>query len=151
MSSTTSLVFVDTNILIYARDRKDQERRAQARTWLSLLGDHRCGRLNLQVLNEFSRWVLKNESRRPLAEVRAEVDMLRAWGDTVVGDEEVELAWAVRRTFGFQWFDCLLLGAARLLGCTHFLSEDLTEGATFDTVRIVHPFRTSASAFLQTH
>jgi len=151
MSSTTSLVFVDTNILIYARDRKDQERRAQARTWLSLLGDHRCGRLNLQVLNEFSRWVLKNESRRPLAEVRAEVDMLRAWGDTVVGDDEVELAWAVRRKFGFQWFDCLLVGAARLLGCTHFLSEDLTEGATFDTVRIVHPFRTSASAFLQTH
>ncbi|HVL74168.1 MAG TPA: PIN domain-containing protein [Beijerinckiaceae bacterium] len=151
MSSTTSLVFVDTNVLIYARDRKDQERRAQARTWLSLLGDHRCGRLNLQVLNEFSRWVLKNESRRPLAEVRAEVDMLRAWGDTVVGDDEVELAWAVRRKFGFQWFDCLLVGAARLLGCTHFLSEDLTEGATFDTVRIVHPFRTSASAFLQTH
>jgi predicted nucleic acid-binding protein len=151
MSSTTRLVFVDTNVLIYARDQKDLEKRTKARTWLRMLGEHRCGRVNLQVLNEFARWVLKNESRRPLGEVRAEVDMLRAWGDTLVADEEVELAWAVRQRLGFQWFDCLLLAAARLLGCTHFLTEDMTEGATFETLRLVHPFRTSASDFLQTH
>lgn len=146
--SMTGRVFVDTNILIYARDRKAEEKRARARAWLEALSETGLGCLNLQVVNEFTRWVLANEPRRPLAEVRADSEALRAWGDKPPDDDEIELAWAVRERLGYQWFDCLLIAAAQLAGCPFFLTEDMGTGAKFQSVRLIHPFETAPAEIL---
>lgn len=147
----TDLVFVDTNVLIYARDRKSVEKRRVAQDWLSALGQTGRGRTNFQVINEFTRWVLVNEARRPLPDIRAEVDKLRVWGDTPVEADHLQLAWIARQHFGFQWFDCLLLAAARLLDCGYFLTEDMSEGVNFGPMRLINPFNTDPSTILQTH
>jgi predicted nucleic acid-binding protein len=147
----TARVFVDTNVLIYARDRKNESKRAKARVWLKALAATGLGHLNLQVLNEFTRWVLANEPHRLLDEVRAEVDALREWGDKPLDDEEVELGWAVRERLGYQWFDCLLIASAHLSECTHFLTEDMGKGAVFGSITLIHPFDNNPSEFLPKH
>jgi predicted nucleic acid-binding protein len=147
----TARVFVDTNVLIYARDRKDESKRAKARAWLTALSDSGLAHLNLQVLNEFTRWVLANEPHRSLDEVRTEVDALREWGDKPLDDEEVALGWAVRERLGYQWFDCLLIAAAHVSECTHFLSEDMGKGAVFGSITLIHPFDNHPSEFLPKH
>jgi predicted nucleic acid-binding protein len=147
----TVRVFVDTNVLIYARDRKEAEKRAKAQAWLTALAETGFGRLNLQVLNEFTRWVLANEPRRPLEDVRKEIEELRIWGDKPLDHDEVELGWAVRERLGYQWFDCLLIAAAHLSECTHFLSENMGKGAVFGSITLIHPFDNHPSESLPKH
>ena len=147
----TGRVFVDTNVLIYARDRKAEDKRAKAQAWLVALGDTGQARVNLQVVNEFTRWVLANEQGRSLEDVQEEIQALRAWGDKPLDHDEVELSWAVRKRFGYQWFDCLLIAAAELSGCRYFLTEDMSKEAVFGSLKLVDPFRTLPAEILSTH
>jgi predicted nucleic acid-binding protein len=144
----TGRVFVDTNVLLYARDRKADDKRVKAQAWLAALGESGLGHVNLQVINEYTRWVLANEPDRSLESVREEYELLREWGDKPLGDDEVELAWAIRQRLGYQWFDCLLIAAAHLAGCAYFLTEDMGTGARFDAIRLVHPFKTAPAEIL---
>ena len=147
----TRRVFIDTNILIYTRDQRCATKRDTARAWLRELAAARLAYVNLQVLNELTRWVLANERDRDLDEVRAEIDELRLWGEKPLDEEETALAWLVRREFGFQWFDCLLIGAAERAGCDVFLTEDMVDRARFNSVLLVNPFRASISDILPKH
>lgn len=147
----TDLVFVDTNVLIYARDLKSQEKRQRAQSWLAVLADRDVMRINLQVLNELTRWVLANERTRPVGEIREEVELLQHWGDQPVTPDDVDQAWHLREMLGFQWFDCLLVAAAARLGCRYFLTEDMTDQAMFGPVTLVNPFRVSPADLLQPH
>jgi predicted nucleic acid-binding protein len=73
---------------------------------------------------------------------------LRDWGAEPLELADVDLAWEVRRQHGFQWFDCLHVASAQRLGCTHLLSEDMSDGATFRRVRIVNPFTNRIESIL---
>ena len=43
-------VFVDTNVLVYARDASEREKQPRAAAWLRALWEMRAGRLSSQVL-----------------------------------------------------------------------------------------------------
>jgi predicted nucleic acid-binding protein len=43
-------VFVDTNVLVYARDASEPRKQERAMAWMSRLWDMRLGRLSFQVL-----------------------------------------------------------------------------------------------------
>ena len=147
----TELVFVDTNVLIYARDRREERKRQTARLWLEHLTATNSTRINLQVLNELTRWILANDRTTELHGIRKEVDALRYWGDKPLNHEEVTMAWTIRNRLGFQWFDCLLLAAAYQLGCRYFLTEDMVHQAQFATLTLVNPFLSSPSDILPKH
>ncbi len=142
-------VFVDTNVLIYARNARDAGKRARAAAWLLALGSADAAFVNLQVLNELANWILRNERHRPVEDVRDELASLSAWGASPLTDDDVEIAWAVRRHLGYQWFDCLLVAAACNAGCTVFLTEDMTHGANFEDLTFIDPFRTSPDDVLR--
>ena len=137
------LVFVDTNVLIYARDRRNAPKREVARAWLSELAERRS--------NEFTRWILAHERHVGLAEIRAEVDALRFWGDKPVDEEEVELAWKIREALDYQWFVCLLIAAADRASCRYFLTEDMSDKVRFGAITLVNPFGTMPPDILQQH
>ena len=50
MSAT---VFVDTNVLVYARGATNRHKHNAATAWLSMLWDEQLGKLSYQVLNEY--------------------------------------------------------------------------------------------------
>jgi predicted nucleic acid-binding protein len=145
----TDRIFVDTNVLIYGRDSKQGDKRVIAQEWVRSLGARGAARINMQVLNELTRWILKNEPGRSLADIQQEIEALKAWGDKPLDEEELEVAWAVRDKLGYQWFDCLLIAAARLAGCRYFLTEDMAHGAVFEGLTLINPFRASPGDVLQ--
>jgi len=49
----TAPVFVDTNVLVYARDPRDAAKQARAADWIEHLWRERTGRTSLQVLSEY--------------------------------------------------------------------------------------------------
>ncbi len=140
-------VFVDTNVLIYARDPAAGEKNAAAMRWLRILGMQ--GRLvvNLQVLNELTRWVLRNE-QVAIDTARQRIDAMRRFGDEPLQSSDVTVAWAIREKLGYQWFDCLLIASAANAGCTHFLSEDMGHETRYGSLTIINPFRVDPDSFL---
>lgn len=144
----TARVFVDTNILIYARDQRQHDKRKQARQWLEILADRRQLLTNLQVLNEFTRWLLLNERSRALEALRNEVGLLASYGAAPLSAAEMDNAWDVREALGYQWFDCLLIASAANAGCSHFLSEDMSHGERYGSLTIINPFKVDPVSFL---
>jgi len=142
-----SLVFVDTNVLIYGVDDRELVKRDRARAWLSECWRKQCGRLSTQVLNEFYVNV-RRKFRGVLTEdgARAEVRRYQTWRPWTVDHQTVEFAWAVESRFGLNYWDALMVAAAQQQGCTILLSEDMQHNQQLDGVRVVNPFLVAPDA-----
>jgi predicted nucleic acid-binding protein len=145
----TARVFVDTNVLVYARDRTDEDKHHQALTWVAALWQGRAGRLSWQVLQEYYVTVTRKlDPPRRRAEAREDVTSLVTWRPIPIGLETVDAAWGVEDRFGLSWWDALIVATAQAGECDYLLSEDLQDGQTFDGVTVVTPFTLGPAAIL---
>ena len=46
-----------------------------------------------------------------------------------------------RQRFQLSYWDAAIIEASRALGCTHVLSEDLSDGQDYGGVQVTNPFR----------
>lgn len=139
--STTALVFVDSNVLIYVRDTADVDKQAQADAWMAELWRSHRGRLSSQVLSEF--YVNVTQKLRPGLDretARADVRALSAWQPIPLDEQVFDEAWHIQDRYGLSFWDALIVGAARVCGCGYVLSEDLQDGQDLAGVRVVNPF-----------
>jgi predicted nucleic acid-binding protein len=142
----TDAIFVDTNILVYARDSSDQPKQIVAARWLDLLWRDRRGRISVQVLNEY--YVTVTRKLKPgLAEDEAwdDVQNLLAWDPQPINREVLSAARIIERRFRLSWWDSLIVAAAELQECTLLLSEDLQAGARYGMVTVRNPFDSSVA------
>jgi predicted nucleic acid-binding protein len=134
-------VFVDTNVLVYARDLSEGPKHERALAWLEHLWETRSGRLSYQVLQEYYVTVTRKlRPGLPPADARADVRDLLAWGPIPVHRDLMESAWRVEARSQVSFWDSLVLGAARSAGCSHLLTEDLTNGGKIGGVTVASPF-----------
>ncbi len=134
-------VFVDTNVLVYARDASEPDKQQRAQTWMAALWESRAGRTSVQVLNEFYVTVTRKlNPAMPVAEARADVIDLGEWGPVVLTDALLHQAWAMEDRYGLSYWDSLIVAAAQVEGCRHLLTEDLQDGLNLDGVTVVNPF-----------
>ena len=143
-----SLVFVDTNILAYARDPRDPRKQAIAMDWLRLLANQRTGRLSWQVLIEFNA-VTTHPRKLAMGETAAQADILalEAWNPVRPDAELLQRAWIVQSKYGFSWWDAMVVSAALIAGCGTLLSEDLQHRQVIEgSLTIIDPFAADAPA-----
>jgi predicted nucleic acid-binding protein len=137
-------VFVDTNVLVYARDTADPAKHARASEWVASLWEDGDGRLSLQVLQEY--YVTTTRKLRPglsPEEARADVLDLAAWSPVVTDVQTVASAWTIEERFDLSFWDALIVAAAQVARCEVLLTEDLQHGMDLDGVRVADPFRTA--------
>ena len=138
-------VFVDTNVLVYARDASEPEKQPQAAAWVEHLWRTRTARLSFQVLQEYyATTTRKLRPGLPPEQARADVRDLVAWRPVPVGTQLLEAGWTVEDRFGLSCWDALIVAAARFAGCEYLLTEDLQHGAEFEGLQVVDPFRAAA-------
>jgi predicted nucleic acid-binding protein len=138
----TDLVFVDANVLVYARDAGEAEKRPKAEAWLAHLWRSGTGRLSAQVLREFYVTVTaKLDASVSRAEVREDVRNLLAWERHLPESRLAEDAWRIEDRYQLHWWDARIVAAAQQLGCTYVLSEDFSPGVRFDDLEVVSPFQ----------
>lgn len=138
MSAT---VFVDTNVLVYVRDRTDEGKQRMAAEWVASLWDSRLGRLSVQVLQEYYVTLTRKlKPARSAEEVREDVIALSAWRPAAIDVGMIERAWELQDRFAFSWWDSLIVAAAGAMRCRYLLSEDLQDGQVIDGLTIVSPF-----------
>jgi len=145
----TDLVFVDTNVLVYARDVGEPEKRPKAEAWLARLWSSGSGRLSSQVLREFYVTVTaKLDAAVPRGETRDDVRNLLAWAREVPESKLVEEAWRIEDRYQLHWWDALIVGAAQQLGCRYLLSEDFSPGTSYEDLEVVSPFQRTPGQIL---
>ncbi len=135
----TGSVFVDSNVLIYARDVVDVEKQRRAALWLQHLWDAETGRLSYQVLSE-SYAVLTSKNKLKGAQARAYLQDFLAWHPVALDGTVMLAAWHTQDRYGFNWWDCLIVAAARIAECDYLLTEDLNHGQDLDGLRVIDPF-----------
>jgi predicted nucleic acid-binding protein len=146
----TARVFVDTNVLVYARDRSEAEKHRRAMEWLIALWEHEAGRVSWQVLQEYYVTATRKlDPPRKAADAREDVASLATWRPIEVALPALDAAWSVEDRFGLSWWDALIVAAAQLGECTHLLTEDLQDGQDLDGVRVVNPFRHTPEDILE--
>jgi predicted nucleic acid-binding protein len=137
-------VFVDTSVLITSEDRADLHKHQQARDWLRVLWQRRCGRVSTQVLHEFYVNVTRKLTpAMPAGDARAEVRRYQRWLPWVADHTTVETAWALESRFALTYRDALIAAAAVQQGCRVLLTEDLPHGLVMDGLRVANPFVTA--------
>jgi predicted nucleic acid-binding protein len=133
-------VFVDTNVLLYALDEREPNKRERARLWRSNLWKKGLGRTSYQVLQEFYVNALRiAPAARDYA--RAEIRDLIAWKPIAMTAELLESAWKLQDRFRLSFWDATIVAAAKASSSKYLLSEDLQAGQDFGGVTVISPFR----------
>ena len=132
--------FLDTNILLYALST-DQGERAKKEIAVGLLEFRDLG-LSMQVLQEF--YVQATRPTRPdrLRHDQA-VTLIKSFRRFPVQFTDLlvlEAALDTSHRFHISFWDAAIIEAARTLGCSVVLSEDLNHGQDFAGVQIINPF-----------
>jgi len=142
-------VFVDANVLVYVRDRAEEEKQRRAAEWLAALWEARLGRLSIQVLQEYYVTVTRKlDPPRSAEEAREDVLALAAWRPVTLDVATIERGWDLQDRFGFSWWDALVVAAAVAGRCGYLLTEDLQDGQVVDGIRILDPFRHDPDSIL---
>jgi predicted nucleic acid-binding protein len=132
--------FVDTNVLLYAVSKAPGEA-AKTTKALDLLNEPDLA-LSVQVLQEFyvqaTRATRADRLSHQQASALVEAFTRFAVQDLTLG--VVRAALVTRERFGLSYWDSAIIEAARALGCTEVLSEDLSADQDYDGVRLVNPF-----------
>jgi predicted nucleic acid-binding protein len=136
------MVFVDTNIFVYAHDETDLHKSSQARQLLTeLIGEGQLA-ISTQVIQEFCNATLK-KAKEPLSpkDVRRIIRELLA----PLVAHQPDAAFCIRtletyEKYSLSFYDAAIIQAANDLHCTILYSEDMQDGQQIGGVKVVNPF-----------
>lgn len=132
--------FFDTNVLVYAFDEGEPEKRAVA---LALIEEHLIdgdGVVSVQVLREFYS-VVRREPQ-PLSDEAATAAVRRLAGFVPVSEDAEMVLRAVRRhrEMSLSLCDALIVEAALKAGADRLFTEDMQHGQVIEGMRVENPF-----------
>lgn len=136
------MIFIDTNIFIYAHDQTDIRKSAIARGLIMNLTAGKEGKISTQVVQEFCNVVLK-KSVVPLkpADVRIIIrELMMPMLDHHPDGEFYLRALELFEKQQLSLYDALIVQAALDLDCKVIYSEDLQHGMKYGGVKVVNPF-----------
>ena len=135
-------VLVDSNVLVYAYDRSEPRKQAQALEVLDRLALSGAGVISTQVLAEFFKAATRKIAA-PLTISQATESLknyLQSW--TVLDTTSLVVLEAARgvQEHAFNFWDAQVWAAARLNQIALVFSEDFRPGSVVEGVRFVNPF-----------
>ncbi len=138
-------VFVDTNVLVHARDLREKAKQQAAARWIAQLWRDRSGRTSAQVLSEFYVTVTRKlKPGMPAPQAWEDVNAFLSWHPQAVDSALLQRAYQIEQRYRLSWWDSAVVGAAQLQDCALLLTEDLQDGAVFGSVTVRSPFTFAA-------
>ena len=127
---------LDTNILIYAFGKQ-----ADARKQVAIEIISKCNIISLQVVNE-TIYVLQRKFRFPNSELNKVVEFIKQ--NFVISDLNIntlDTTLKIAETYGFSFWDSMMVAAALNNHCSILYSEDLHHNQIIEgRLQIVNPF-----------
>jgi predicted nucleic acid-binding protein len=130
---------LDTNILVYALDRRAGERHALASRIIrhAVLAD--C-RLTLQAVSEFYAVVTRKRLISSAEAAAQAQDWLEMFRTVAASANTVGSALTTAASGRASYWDALLVATAAEAGCLTILTEDLADGTLLLGVTVLNPF-----------
>lgn len=148
----TALVFVDTNVLLYAHDESAPVKRPRAQAWLEHLWHERLGRMSMQILSEYYVNLKRMAGTRlTTQEAWESASNYFAWKPLQADEALLRRAREIEQRYRINWWDCMVVGAAQAQDCDLLLTEDLQDGASFGNVKVRSPFTLSVEERAETY
>ena len=137
-----SLVFIDTNILVYAFDADAGIKFEKAQSILKDCWNNQSGLLSTQVLQEFYVTVTKKlTSKVDKQSARNIVQVYKAWSASPIMPEDIIEASEFEEQNKLSFWDSLIITIAQKAGAETLYSEDMQHGQKFGGLTIVNPFK----------
>jgi predicted nucleic acid-binding protein len=133
------LIFIDSNIVVYANDSRNPEKQRIA---LTVIGDSlrsATGVISTQVLQQYANVALGKLAQRQDVVLRqfAILERLEVLSQTPA---LVRRAVELRAIYGVSFWDASIVSAAESRGCREIVSEDLNAGQFYGRAVVVNPF-----------
>ena len=129
--------FIDTNILIYAYSKTDDNKRKKAQDTI----DKYDSVISIQVINEFSSNCLKKLRKTHDEVISAIREITFNFPITQVTVSIVVKAIHLQKRYKFNYYDCIMLASALENNCEYILSEDMQHGQIIeDKLTILNPY-----------
>lgn len=139
-------VFFHSKILVYASSEQDMRKKGIAAVILEHARDNSTGVISLQVLREMSN-ALFRKSDYTVAEIRRIAETFHDAFPCVGDSFELQLrAIEIKDKYGIQFYDALIIATAKAAGCDTVYSEDMGDGAVYDGITVIDPFKDAANA-----
>lgn len=127
-------IFLDTNILVYAL--LDEGTKQQ--TALELLQSG-CV-ISTQVLNELAQ-VARKKAKLNWQEIHELSNAIQSLAEMIPVDLAVHnRALTIAASYGYSFYDSLIIAAALASGCNLLISEDMQDGQRIANLKIKNPF-----------
>jgi predicted nucleic acid-binding protein len=146
-SGERSLIFVDSNVLLYALDNANLSKQSAAGKWRTELWKSQRGRVSFQVLSEFYVNAVR-KLNASLEDARAEVRDLLTWNPVTTDSLVMEHGWKIQDRYQLSYWDALIVAAAKVASCRYLLTEDLQAGQKLDGIEVVNPFSRDPESIL---
>ena len=142
MTGTTVKVFFDTNILVYAYDRRDPDKQERAFNIIADGISNENGIVSAQVLGEFYNATTRRVSNPLPEEVAGQaIDLFATLPVIDIDLGLVQRAMGTCNRYRISYWDSLIIAAAEKAGCTQIFSEDFNTGQTYHDILVVNPFQ----------
>ncbi len=142
--------FVDTNVAVYAVliNPGDERKQRIAEMLLNREADNLA--LSIQVLGEFYTQVTRPSRPNHMdhQDAVAALGSLLRYRIQPLTLDIFSLAMQYRERFRLNYWDCLILAAAKLSGCDAVYSEDMSADQDYDGIRVINPFEEASEPAL---
>jgi predicted nucleic acid-binding protein len=134
--------FIDTNLIVYANDRRDEGKQVRALNVVREAIREASGVISVQVLQEYANTALNKLGQAPAVVLR-QLALLESLQVVRPDAKMVSRAVELKSLYQISFSDASILAAAESAGCRRLLSEDLNEGQIYGAVRVINPLRES--------
>jgi len=131
--------FIDSNLVVYANDRREAQKQSRALEVLKQLMTTRNGVLSTQVLQEYTNTALTKLEQEPQVVIR-QIKLLECLAVIVPSPTSVRRTVEIRNTYNISFWDAAIVAAAESAECDIILSEDLNAGQYYAGIQVVNPF-----------
>jgi len=136
------LIFLDTNVLVYAYDIDEGDKHKKAQTILRDCWNKENGAVSTQVIQEFYSAVTRKIPKSlPKKGARDVVRTYQAWPMHSITVDDIIDASELEEKLKYSFWDSLIIVAAQRTGAELLFSEDMQDGQQIGTLRIVNPFK----------
>lgn len=136
-------VFIDTNVLVYAKDPRNPTKMKRAADWVAASAAKGALVLSSQSLREFYSVTTRKVRLGGIETARADTIAYSAFVPENLRLDRLAEAWALQDRYRLGLFDALLIAAALAARCEVFLSEDLQPGLEIGQMRVIDPFQSA--------
>ena len=131
--------FLDTNIIVYANDKRDRVKQRQCAELVANALKHRSATVSTQVLFEYANVALTKLEQSAVV-IKRQIELLSSLHVVPQSAALAIRTTEIRELYGLSFWDAAIIAAAEAGKCTRILSEDLNSGQVYCGIQLINPF-----------